>query len=193
MAIEIPKSVLCWKLGAIAGNLKSTNNYQNDKGYNLYCSKNKKYLIWKKQPFGINLDWGNKTQRKVHFHLPDDKEREILTGEPFALGIGGGEAYLRYADRTLGINLEWSKEPAYEWKFYSAKAEKGKPIPAGSLVAIFNTEVEPDPDFLIYHDRPQPGVADVGWTTSPGFWDSLLTAVETAYSPSKWKDAIKNL
>ena len=193
MGVEIPKSVSVWKLGAIKGNLRSTNNYQHDKGYSLYCSPKKKYLIWKSQPLGINLDWSTQGQNKYHFHLPDKKEREILTGEPFALAIGGGEPYLKYAHRTQGINLKWSAEPAYEWVIYGPKGEKGKPIPTNALVAILNKKVEPDPDFLIYFDRPMPGVADVGWTSSPGFWDSLLSLGETVYNPKKWYEAVRDL
>jgi hypothetical protein len=36
-----------------------------------------------------------------------------------------------------------------------------------------NDKVEPALDFLIYFERP-PGMADIGWTTSPGFWDSVV-------------------
>jgi hypothetical protein len=40
------------------------------------------------------------------------------------------------------------------------------------VVAVLNVNVKPTPDFLVYLDR-HPGVADVGWTTSPNWWGSL--------------------
>jgi hypothetical protein len=72
----------------------------------------------------------------------------------------------------FGINLEWTNNPVYEWRIFRADGEKGKPIPTDSPVAIANDKVEPEADFLIYFDRPVG--ADVGWTTSPTFWDTVL-------------------
>jgi hypothetical protein len=85
--------------------------------------------------------------------------------------VGGSPSFLRYAHRTVGINLEYQGSPAFEWLIYGSNGEKGQPVPTGSPVAIINSKVEPDPDFLIYLDRP--AGADVGWTTSPGFWDQV--------------------
>jgi len=45
-------------------------------------------------------------------------------------------------------------------------------VQENSLVAIVNDKVEPSPDFLVYFERP-PGMAAIGWTTSPGFWGSV--------------------
>lgn len=53
----------------------------------------------------INFDFKSSPQHKFHLHLPDKKEREILTGEPFALANGLGEPYLFYKERLVGINL----------------------------------------------------------------------------------------
>jgi hypothetical protein len=178
--IEIPESVKIWKFGGKNGNLRSQNNYTDNSGYNLFCRINNKYLSWKKVPLGINLDFiADANVKKIHFRLPDGKERDILSGEPVAFGIGGGEAFLQYARRSAGINLEWSKTPVYQWRIFKSDGQTGVPITADSFAAIVNNKVEPAPDFFIYLDRP-PGMADVGWTTSPEFWNKIGNAATKA-------------
>ena len=176
--LEIPEKVKIWKLGGKTGNIVSQNNYSDNTGYNLFCQSNNKYLTWKKVPVGINLDFiSDVAVKKTHFRLPDGQVREIKSGELVAFGIGGGEAFLKYAHRTLGINLEWKQEPIYQWRIFGANSQLGTPIAADSPVAIVNDKVEPSPDFLIYFDRP-PGMADVGWTTSPDFFNKIVSAAE---------------
>ena len=176
--LEIPEKVKIWKLGGKTGNIVSQNNYSDNTGYNLFCQSNNKYLTWKKVPVGINLDFvSDAAVKKTHFRLPDGQVREIKSGELVAFGIGGGEAFLKYAHRTLGINLKWKQEPIYQWRIFGANSQLGTPIAADSPVAIVNDKVEPSPDFLIYFDRP-PGMADVGWTTSPDFFNKIVSAAE---------------
>lgn len=171
--IEVPEGVKVWKIGRDSANIMSWNNYTDNQGYNLFCQSNGRYLTWKKVPIGINLDYTDDSNvNKTHFRLPDGTEREILSGESVAFGIGGGEAFLHYAHRDVGINLEWSANPVFEWRIFGANNQIGTPIQENSLVAIVNDKVEPSPDFLIYFERP-PGMADIGWTTSPGFWDQV--------------------
>lgn len=172
--LEIPESVRIWKIGKDAANIQSWNNYTDNQGYNLFCKTNGEYLTWEKVPIGINLGYtSDPNVNKTHFRLPDGAEREILSGEPVAFGIGLGEAFLKYASRDAGINLTWSKNPVFEWKIFGSNNQVGTPIPENTFVAIVNESVKPTPDFFIHFGRP-PGMADVGWTTSPGFWDSAL-------------------
>lgn len=174
--IEVPASVKTWKIGTGSANVRSWNNYQNNQGYNLFCNTNGKYLTWGKVPLGINLVYvSDPNVQKTHFRLPDGQERDILSGEQVAFGIGGGEAFLRYASQSTGINLKWSSAPVFEWRIFGG--DIGKPIAENSVVALVNDKVSPAPDFLIYFERP-PGMADVGWTTSPGVWDSILAVAD---------------
>jgi hypothetical protein len=171
MTTEIPEIVKLWKIGGGSGKVSAINHYTDNHGHNLFCTKNSKYLSWKKMPLGINLDFiSDAAVKKVHFKLPDGKERPILSGEPVAFGIGGGEAFLQYADRDVGVNLKWNAKPVFEWKLYSGSA--GSPITYGAPLAIANIKVKPSADFLIYFDRPA-GMADIGWTTSPQFWNTV--------------------
>lgn len=171
--MEIPETVKVWKLGGKDGNIKSQNTYSEGNGYNLYCETNSKYLTWEKMPVGINLNYtANSNLKKIHIQTPDGKEREILSGEMVGFAVGGSPAFLSYTHRTVGINLEWKKDPVYQWRIFGANIALGKPIPAGSVVAIVNDKVEPAADFLVYVDRP-PTLADVGWTTSPEWFNKI--------------------
>jgi hypothetical protein len=176
---DIPENVVVWQFGGKAGNVRSQNEYSTAElgnGYNMLCRTNNQYLTHQKTDVGINLGYTtNQNEHKIRFRLCDGQERDILTGERVALGIGGGDAFLRYAHRTVGINLEWAGDPVCEWLIFDATGEKGKPIPTGSWVAIINEKVEPAADFLVYLDRPggEDNVAHVGWTTSPD-WKGML-------------------
>jgi hypothetical protein len=179
----IPNAVLQWQLAGKPGNIRSQNSYDNFTGYNLFSQSNNRYLTWVKQPLGFNLGYiTDPAIKRIHFRLPDNQEREIRTGEIFALGIGGGEAFIRYETRSIGINLEWDEDPnkCHEWKIFGADGISGKPIPSGSRVAIVNQNVKPEASFFIYLDRQPPGVADVGWDTSPSFWDQVQNTAEKA-------------
>src|SRR5678816_699397 len=177
MSQQIPPEVAIWQLGGKPTAVKSQNSYATNSGFTLYCSANKKYFTWGKEAVGINLVWApTGADKKIHFRVPDGQERQILTGEPVAFGVGGGDAFLRYAHRTAGINLDWSKDPVFEWVFCGADGQKGVPIDGGHMYAMLNLRVEPDPDFFIYLDRV-PGQADVGWTTSPNWPGKVVSAV----------------
>lgn len=176
--IEIPEGVKMWKIGRDSANIRSWNSYVDNQGYALHCKKNGKYLTWQKAPIGINLGWTpGSGSNKIHFRLPDGSERDILSGEPVAFGIGGGEAFLKYASRDAGINLTWSAQPVFEWKIFGSNNQTGTPIQENTFVAIVNETVKPNPDFFVFFERP-PGMADVGWTTSPGFWDSAVAFLD---------------
>jgi hypothetical protein len=173
---DVPQSVRVWKIGVDQANVQSWNNYTNNQGYNLFCTTNGKYLTGEKQTFGINLGFKNSGDNKTHFRLPDNQEREIRSGELVALGIGGSPAFLHYSERDVGINLVWREGPEFEWRIFGADTELGKPIPENTAIALLNDKVKPSPDFLIKFDRTA-GV-DIGWTTSPGFWDHVRDFAE---------------
>ena len=172
--IAVPDSVKVWKIGVDPANVRSWNNYTNNQGYHLFCTTNGNFLTYEKVPVGVNLGFKSSGDNKTHFRLPDSQEREILSGESIALGIGGKPSFLRYKSRSVGINLDWSETPVFEWRIIGP--ELNKPIRENMPVAIINDKVQPDPDFLIYFKRVVG--ADVGWTSSPGFWDQVRSAAE---------------
>ena len=168
--IAVPDAMRVWKIGVDAANVLSWNNYTNNQGYHLFCVTNGKHLTHEKRPAGVNLGFKSSGDNKTHFRLPDNQEREILSGESVSLGIGGKPSFLYYKEREWGINLDWSESPRFEWRVFGP--EFGKPIPENTPVAIVNDKVTPEPDFLIYFKRPV-GV-DIGWTSSPEFWGPLV-------------------
>jgi hypothetical protein len=170
MGLNIPNEVLVWKFGGKAGNVRAQNAYVTNGGYNLFCATNASYLTYEKQLVGVNLGYEKSgTEHKVWVQLPDGQERDLLTGELFALAIGGGESFLKYWERDNGINLAWTTTPYPEWRAFLAGGEPGQPIPTGAQVALVNTKVKPKQDFLIYLNRV-PGEGDIGWTSSSNWW-----------------------
>jgi len=190
--MDIPKEVVVWTFGGLGGNLRSENNYENNKGYHLKCSTNNRYLIWEKGHVGINLDFDSQPQSKFHFSLPDKKERDILCGESVAMAIGGGDAFLHYAKRTFGINLDWAKNPVNQWRIFADGVATGDPIPTGAKCAILNDKVEPDADWLVKFNHHTPGTAELGWTTSPDWQKDLTDAVKKKIKEAA-KEAAKGL
>ena len=165
-AIEVPEGVKVWQIGVDSANVQSWNNFQRNQGYRLFCRTNNKFLINTPQAMGINLGFGE-GQNELHFRLPDGAERDILSGESVALGIGLGKAFLCYSHRSIGINLDWS-DACFQWRIFGPGG-LGTPIPEDTPVAILNDKVLPNPDFLIPFDQG-PGTGAIGWTSSPGFW-----------------------
>ncbi|MFC7543111.1 hypothetical protein ACFQU2_31675 [Siccirubricoccus deserti] len=86
---------------------------------------------------------------------------------------------MRHENRTVGVNLGWSKTPVYEWKILGGTA--GTPVQAGQNVALFNEKAN---ECLIYFDRTAGG--DIGWPTSQRWEDQLKSlAVKTGKEAAK--------
>ena len=186
--IVVPETVRVWKIGVDQANVRSWNHYTNNQGYNLFCTMNGKFLTYVNVNFGFNAGFKAQGDNKTHFRLPDGQEREILSGESVALGIGGKPSFVKYAHRTVGPNLQYVNDPVYEWRIFGADSELGRPIPENTPVALVNDKVEPTPDFLVYFKRP--AGADIGWTSSQGWWDQIVdwaekNAVEAAIAAIK--------
>jgi hypothetical protein len=174
--IVVPETVRVWKIGVDQGNVLSWNNYTNNQGYHLFCTTNGEFLTYVDINFGFHIGWKAQGDNKTHFRLPDGQEREILSGEPLALGIGGSPSFVKSASRNVGPDLEYVKDPAYEWRIFGADSELGKPIPQNTPVALLNDKVKPAPDFLVFFKRE--AGADVGWTTSKGWWGQVADFAE---------------
>jgi hypothetical protein len=175
-SIVVPDAVKVWKIGDNqAANVRSMNNYtaNTPNGYNLFCTMNKMYATYVKDnnPLAVNLGFVARGDRKTHFRLPDGQERDILSGELVALGIGGKPSFLAYEHQKVSINLAYKNNPVYEWRIFGAGNELGTPIRQNTQVALVNDKVEPHPDFLIHLKRPGP---DFGWTSSPSVWGVIF-------------------
>lgn len=99
---------------------------------------------------GINLVWDTSTNlRNFTIEPIESAGSPIKYGDRVAISIQGiDQPYLKYERRTIGINLNWSNRPIYEWII--AGGPKGTVVKAQTQVALFNTV---EKDFLIYGQR----------------------------------------
>lgn len=163
-------------------NLRSKNSFGGpaDRNYNLFNNDERRYLQWEKQTWGINIGWTDdatsNTAIKVRRWFFDNRgpdTQPIHYGETIALGNGGDPSFLRYAERTVGINLKWSDDPVHEWRILGGRI--GAPVLTGDSVAIFNEVAN---DFFIFFDRSLGG--DIGWPTSQTFGEQLSDIAKKA-------------
>lgn len=175
--MNTPIEVLQWVLSGKPGTVQAQPIYQTNTGYNQLCTANNSFLTYGSRKLGINLVWTQDEKvRKTHFRKSDGSDGEILTGETIAFGIGGDPSFLFYRERRVGINLDWSNAPKFEWQIFTESGNKGERILAGQRVAIFNLKVGPSPDFLVHFERAV-GI-NLGWTTSPDWTDAARDAVK---------------
>jgi hypothetical protein len=158
---------------------------------NLWNRQERRYLQWEDQTFGINLGWTDDASAATSvrvsrwFFTRSDTTHPIRYGDKLAIGNGGSPSYIRYAERTWGINLDWSDTPRYEWKILGKK--KGVAVRSNDAVSIYNT-VTKQP--LIYFDRTVGG--DIGWPNSETWGDQIWDAV-MKFIKDHWKEGVAYL
>ncbi|TCZ61287.1 hypothetical protein [Roseicella aquatilis] len=160
-----------------------------ERNYNLKGMKTGKFLQHEEQRFGINLGWTDdasaQTAAKVsRWFLAREAadDAALRYAEPVALANGGDPSFIRYEDRTVGVNLGWSKTPVYEWKVLGGTP--GAPVRTGERVALFNMKAD---ECLIYFDRNAGG--DIGWPTSKR-WEDQLEALAVKVGKEAAKKAV---
>jgi hypothetical protein len=159
------------------------------RNYNLKGLKLNKYLQHEDQRFGINLGWTDdasaNTAAKVSrwfFTREANDDGALRFGETIALANGGDPSFVRYEERTVGVNLGWSKSPVYEWKVLGGAPNT--PVQTGQHVALFNMKAN---ECLIYFDRNAGG--DIGWPTSKR-WEDQLEALAVKIGKEAAKKAV---
>jgi len=170
------------------------------RNYNLKGSVIRKFLQYEKQGTwrGINLGWTDNASAHTaivrsqwYFRRPWGSYTDetganavpIKYGERIALAWGSGEKpFIKYASRNVGINLDWSKTPLYEWAILGGKP--GEPVKRGEdWVIIYNLKHKRP---LMYFDRTAGG--DIGWP------DSTRWGTGTITNPNRGEsDAVKAL
>jgi hypothetical protein len=145
----------------------------SDRNYNLKNKRVRKFLQHEHQDVGINLGWTDDaepaTAKKVArwFFARDGRDdRPVTYGETIALGLGQKPSFIRYAERDVGINLDWSDSPVFEWKLLGGKI--GETVRAGQWLAIYNEKCD---ECLVQFDRTAGG--DIGWPSSKT-WDEQI-------------------
>ena len=168
------------------------------RNYNLRSDSARRYLQWERQWFGVNIGWTDDvkpaTARKVarwFLRRPGTDSTPLKYGEKLALGNGGNPSFLRYAKRTVGVNLEWANSPSYEWRIVRSPEAKGSPILSGQSHALYNARAGND-GFLINFDRTVGG--DIGWPDSQTWLEQVpghLKALFKALGKEAWEEAKK--
>jgi hypothetical protein len=165
-----------WVIGAGEGKpvLPKTRFAEHpERNYNLLGLTIRKFLQHEEQTYGINLGWTDdaspQTGTKVarwFFVRGGTGDEPVRYGEAIALGNGGDPSFIKYEQRTVGINLNWSKTPVFEWKIGGGRS--GEVVSTGQHVALFNEKAN---EVLIYFDRNVGG--DIGWPSTKR-WEEQL-------------------
>ncbi len=157
-----------WTIGADhAGQVLPKSHFEDapERSYNLKNKALRKFLQYENQNWGINLGWTDdaspETGKRVArwFFTRRTGSGPVTYGETIALANGHGESFLHYAERDRGINLNWSREPVFEWRLLGGKP--GQPVERGRYLAIYNLKAAL---FFCYFDRNLGG--DIGWSDS---------------------------
>ena len=107
----------------------------------LYVKENGNHLTYKKRiDCGVNLDWKKEFRPTIIFYK--EGGGPIKEGDRVAIHIERG-GYLKYQQRSCGINLSWDKNPNYEWEFNTEDIflKTNKPV------ALFNLEAN---DYMVF-------------------------------------------
>ena len=163
-----------------------------DRNTNLKNKAQRLFLQWEKQTFGINLGWTDDATpdtairvTRWFFTKPANDSSPICYGQPIALGYGISPSYIYYAQRTVGVNLDWSKEARFDWKLLGGPI--GQEVRSGTWLALYNETAR---DCLISFDRDAGG--DIGWPSSKTWGDQIEDAVMQAIK-DHWKEAVTYL
>jgi hypothetical protein len=145
-----------------------------DRNYSLYGHRPGKYLQHENQTFGINLGWTddatNATGEKVarwFFVRNGGSDEPVKYGEVIAIGNGNDPSFIRHDHRDVGIDLEYSKTPVFEWVL--AGGPEGTDVYTHDRIAIYNLKASENSLPLIYFDRSAGG--DIGWPDSKTWTD----------------------
>ena len=179
-----------WELGggkfAGAGQeVEVLNSWRENSGvaYNLKHLGQRRYIGWEKQTFGVNLGYSDdatdETARKMarwFFRRQDGSSRTVRYGEPIAMGYGTSPSFYKHKVTKIGVNLENTGSPSYEWRLIGLPGSAGQPVKTGQRLAIWNDVAG---GFFIRFDREVGG--DFGWPTSRTW--------ETQFKDLAWKAA----
>ncbi len=170
-ASEIMAKYKQWMIGANgSGEVPPYSEREHRSKNNLKGLVPRKFLQYEKQGAGrgINIGWTDDASAKSadrtskwHFSRKSGAAGPIRYGEAVAIGWGDGdEKFIRYSKRRVGINLDWSRLPVYEWTLLGG--EPGTPVRRGEdWVVIYNLRHNAP---LIYFDRTVGG--HIGWPDS---------------------------
>jgi hypothetical protein len=134
-----------WLIGEATGRLIANGSYTK-----LVNRTIRMCLGYKVRLVGINLGWRDCDSISPNIRLvrqTTGDQRPLVFGERLAIQVRG-RGYLRYGQRTYGINLVWSNTPSYEWEIRGGAI--GELVQTGMPMALYNRV---EADTLIYCKR----------------------------------------
>ena len=172
-----------WILGPQAGGTvirpQGQSHQHPDRFYYLKSKAPRKFLQYESQTWGINLGWTDDaapaTGRRVarwFFMRQGKSERPIRYGETIAIAYENMERFVRYQNRSVGINLNWSDRPVYEWQILGGRHDVA--VETQVWIVIVNLKAGDGGEPLVYFDRTRGG--DIGWPCSSTWGEQLLGA-----------------
>lgn len=90
------------------------------------------HLVYSDRVFGVNLDWDE--DGPSLWRVEGQAGTQIMWGESVALKVWGG-GWLTYGDDNVGVELELSDTPIFEW--YIVNGQPGEPM-TGADFALWN-------------------------------------------------------
>jgi hypothetical protein len=157
---------------------KSTFDGPAERNYFLKNRQERKFLQHEDQTWGINLGWTDdaepstaKKVRRWFFARSGNAQGPVRYGETVALANGGKPSFMRNVHRDVGIDLDWSDAPVYEWKLLGGKSGAG--VKTGEAVAIYNVHARE-----CLFDRTAGG--DIGWPSSKTWGEQLEDRIRKA-------------
>jgi hypothetical protein len=144
------------------------------KRYLLKNSTNRHFLKYKDQGAfgGINLGFTDDAEpstakKVVQWRFLNQSRTSVKYGEPVA--IANRDGFLRYGERPIGINLQWSDSPVFEWRLLGGRP--GTVVKTRDLLCIFNP-LPSNGEPMIYFRRERGG--NIGWPSSRTLLDQGL-------------------
>jgi len=122
------------------------------------------YLQYEKQSLGINLGWTDNASPQTaiasaQWEFVAAGTVQIKYGDIVALKNDKAGEFVVHGQRTVGVNLDWSKVADKQWMIVGG--QKGKDVAVGDNFALLNTKCKLP---LMGFDRTAGG--DLGWPDS---------------------------
>jgi hypothetical protein len=123
-----------------------------------------RYLQYEHQRLGINLGWTDNASAQTakaseQWQFVAAGTVQIKYGDVLALKNHKAGSYVVNGHRTVGVDLDWTKEAVKQWMIIGG--QEGKEVAVGDKVSLFNTKCKLP---LICFDRSVGG--DLGWPDS---------------------------
>jgi hypothetical protein len=197
-ALNTMSPYMQWMIGANKTGLvypkSSWSTGSMQRNYNLKNKTVRKFLQYENMGVrgGMKLDWTDHasanmaTQKSQWFfstpHGSGSVQPPIVYGEPIAMTWGSKSKFVKFSKQTVGVNLDWSSAPSYEWVILGGRP--GTTVKRGKdWIILYNLKINQP---LIRFDRKSGGgIGFVGETRAGDSQASLRTFLRKIYRASK--------